>query len=134
MILSGGLRTAVEARAAYAESDADAVMVARGALGYPWIFEELTSRRVESPEADEVIAELLWVIDRAEEHWGRSARRATSASSIRPTWRPWACGGPPRTRSCACLRWTTSGTPSALSANPRPSPPEPLFARARAPL
>src|SRR5512134_1056372 len=76
VIVSGGLETAVAARRAYLESGADAVMIARGALGNPWIFEELTGDRVAPPEHDEVIAELLWVIDRAEEHLGpeRAAR------------------------------------------------------------
>ena len=44
MIVSGGLDTAEAARRAYLESGADAVMIARGALGNPWIFEELTGR------------------------------------------------------------------------------------------
>jgi nifR3 family TIM-barrel protein len=70
VIVSGGLRSAEAARAAYAESGADAVMIARGALGNPWVFEELTGRRAEPPERTEVVAELLWVIDRAEEHLG----------------------------------------------------------------
>ena len=38
-------RTAPGGRRAYEESGADAVMIARGALGNPWIFEELTGRR-----------------------------------------------------------------------------------------
>lgn len=70
MIISGGLRTADAARRAYAESGADAVMVARGALGSPWIFEELTGRETEALDDRRVVAELRWVLDRAEEHWG----------------------------------------------------------------
>jgi tRNA-dihydrouridine synthase B len=51
-------------------------MIARGSLGNPWIFEQLTGRRSVDPDRDEVIAEFLWVIDRAEEHLGpdRAAR------------------------------------------------------------
>jgi tRNA-dihydrouridine synthase B len=76
MIISGGLDTAESARHAYETSGADAVMIARGSLGNPWIFEELTGRRSEPPDRDEVVAELLWVMDRAEEHLGpqRAAR------------------------------------------------------------
>jgi nifR3 family TIM-barrel protein len=76
MIVSGGLDTAAAARRAYEESGADAVMLARGALGNPWVFEELTGRRSEPPTSEAVIAELQWVIDRAEEHLGaeRAAR------------------------------------------------------------
>jgi tRNA-dihydrouridine synthase B len=73
VILSGGLRSAESARRAYAESCADAVMIARGSLGNPWIFEHLTGRRAASPRAAEVISELLWVIDRAGEHLGARA-------------------------------------------------------------
>jgi tRNA-dihydrouridine synthase B len=71
MIISGGLDTAETARLAYDASGADAVMIARGSLGNPWIFEQLSGRRSADPERGEVIAELLWVIDQAEEHLGR---------------------------------------------------------------
>jgi tRNA-dihydrouridine synthase B len=76
VIISGGLDTADAARHAYEASGADAVMIARGSLGNPWIFEELTGARRVAPEREEVIAELLWVMDRAEEHLGsdRAAR------------------------------------------------------------
>jgi len=76
MIISGGLRTAEAARAAYEQSHADAVMIARGGLGSPWIFEELTGRRDTPPTSAEIVAELRWVLDRGEEHWGpeRAAR------------------------------------------------------------
>jgi tRNA-dihydrouridine synthase B len=75
MVISGGLSTAEAARRAYRESEADAVMIARGSLGNPWIFEELTGERAEPPSAAEIVEELLWVIDRAEEHLG-AARAA----------------------------------------------------------
>jgi len=75
VIVSGGLQSAEAARRAYEESGADAVMIARGALGNPWVFEELTGRRAGPPDAGEIAAELLWVMDRAEEHLG--TERAT---------------------------------------------------------
>jgi len=76
VIISGGLGDAAKARHAYEASSADAVMVARGGMGNPWIFEELTGRREATPEAAEIVAELRWVVDRAAEHWGeeRAAR------------------------------------------------------------
>jgi tRNA-dihydrouridine synthase B len=76
VIISGGLDSAEAARHAYEASGADAVMIARGSLGNPWIFEELTGVRREAPERTEIVAELLWVMDRAEEHLGpdRAAR------------------------------------------------------------
>jgi tRNA-dihydrouridine synthase B len=76
VIVSGGLNDAAAARRAFEQSGAAAVMIARGSLGNPWLFEELTGRRAEPPSRGEVVAELLWTIDRAEEHLGgdRAAR------------------------------------------------------------
>jgi tRNA-dihydrouridine synthase B len=71
MIISGGLDSAEDALRAYEASGADAVMIARGSLGNPWIFEDLTGARAAAPQPDEVVTELLWVMDRAEEHLGR---------------------------------------------------------------
>ena len=76
VVISGGLADAERARAAYERSGADAVMVARGGLGYPWIFGELTGARSAAPTRDEVLEELEWVLSGAAEHWGeeRAAR------------------------------------------------------------
>ena len=75
MVISGGLAGAEHARRAYAESDADAVMIARGGLGRPWVFEELTGGSGAEPGRERIADELLWLMDRAEEHWG--AERAS---------------------------------------------------------
>jgi nifR3 family TIM-barrel protein len=73
VIVSGGLTSVEAVRRAYLESGADAVMIARGSLGNPWIFGRLTGRRATAPAPDEVVAELRWVIDRAGEHLGGRA-------------------------------------------------------------
>ncbi len=70
VIISGGLSSAAAARKAYEASAAAAVMIARGGLGNPWVFEELTGKRSGAPNRGEVLGELLWLIDRAEEHLG----------------------------------------------------------------
>jgi len=70
VIISGGLSSAAAARRAYEESGAAAVMIARGSFGNPWVFEELTGRRAAPPSREEMVAEWLWVLDRAAEHLG----------------------------------------------------------------
>jgi nifR3 family TIM-barrel protein len=70
VILSGGLSTADAAITAYERTGATAVMLARGALGNPWIFEQLLGRRALEPTHAEVLAELDWVMERAVEHLG----------------------------------------------------------------
>jgi tRNA-dihydrouridine synthase B len=84
VIVSGGLKSAAAARRAYEESGAAAVMIARGSLGNPWVFEELTGVRSEPPDRAEVAAELLWVMERAEEHLG-----AERASRYLRKFYPW---------------------------------------------
>jgi nifR3 family TIM-barrel protein len=76
VVISGGLATAGAARCAYEESGADAVMVARGALGNPWIFGELAGARTDPPTVAEIVEELEWVVESGKAHWGpeRAAR------------------------------------------------------------
>jgi tRNA-dihydrouridine synthase B len=74
LIISGGLRSPEKALYAYTESNADAVMIARGALGNPWIFGRLTGRE-QDVDVDAVVREMLWLIDCGEQHWGE--RRAS---------------------------------------------------------
>jgi nifR3 family TIM-barrel protein len=75
VILTGGLNDAESARAAYRDTGAAALMLARGALGNPWLFEQLVGGRERGPTREEVMAELDWTIDRAVEHLGE--QRAT---------------------------------------------------------
>ena len=75
VLVSGGLSSAGRARAAFERTGAAGVFLARGSLGNPWLFEELVGTRTVEPSADEVLAELDWVIERACEHLG--TERAT---------------------------------------------------------
>ncbi|MHB8242628.1 MAG: tRNA dihydrouridine synthase [Solirubrobacteraceae bacterium] len=70
VILTGGLSDADSVRAAFAHTGATAVMLARGALGNPWLFSELLHGRELPPTREEVLAELDWTIDCAVEHLG----------------------------------------------------------------
>jgi tRNA-dihydrouridine synthase B len=74
VVLTGGLRTAEAIRAAHERTGAAAVMLARGSLGNPWLFEQVLGTRAAEPTSEEVLAELDWVMDRAVEHLG--AQRA----------------------------------------------------------
>ncbi|HSZ69277.1 MAG TPA: tRNA-dihydrouridine synthase family protein [Solirubrobacteraceae bacterium] len=76
LILTGGLQDAASVRAAFAQTGATAVMLARGSLGNPWLFEELLCGRAGGPSRAEVVAELEWTMARAVEHLGveRAAR------------------------------------------------------------
>jgi tRNA-dihydrouridine synthase B len=70
VILTGGLSSPAAVRAAYERTGAAAVMLARGALGNPWLFAQLLGTRADEPRRDEVLAELHWVMERAVEHLG----------------------------------------------------------------
>jgi nifR3 family TIM-barrel protein len=74
VILTGGLSTPEAIRAAHERTGAAAVMLARGSLGNPWLFEQVLGTRDAQPTGEEVLAELDWVMDRAVEHLG--AQRA----------------------------------------------------------
>jgi tRNA-dihydrouridine synthase B len=76
VILTGGLRDRESVLAAYEHTGAAAVMLARGSLGNPWLFEELLGGRTEEPSADEILDELGWMMEAAAEHFGpaRAAR------------------------------------------------------------
>src|SRR3712207_6605968 len=70
VILSGGMREPARIADAFRFTGADAVMLARGSLGNPWLFARMLGTRDDEPTRDEVLAELDWVMDRAVEHLG----------------------------------------------------------------
>lgn len=72
VILTGGLHTPASVLRAYEQTGAAAVMLARGSMGNPWLFEQLLGLRPvdEGPTAAEILDELEWTIDRCVEHLG----------------------------------------------------------------
>jgi tRNA-dihydrouridine synthase len=57
-------------RAAWEQTGADAVMIARGSFGDPWRFARLVGLRDDMPSPAEIADELRWVILQAEDHLG----------------------------------------------------------------
>ncbi|MGA9874679.1 MAG: tRNA-dihydrouridine synthase, partial [Solirubrobacteraceae bacterium] len=74
VILTGGLADADSTQAAFRQTGAAAVMLARGSLGNPWLFQQLlgdpTHPHASDPTREQVLDELDWTIDRAVEHLG----------------------------------------------------------------
>jgi nifR3 family TIM-barrel protein len=72
VILSGGMNEPAWIVDAFEFTGADAIMVARGGLGNPWLFARLLDDRGDPPEPsrEEILDELDWVLDRAVEHLG----------------------------------------------------------------
>jgi tRNA-dihydrouridine synthase B len=70
VLISGGLRSAELARAAFERTGAEAILLARGSLGNPWLFDELVNGREHEPTSEEIVDELNWVLDCAVEHMG----------------------------------------------------------------
>jgi tRNA-dihydrouridine synthase len=100
------LSNAQKAQEAYERTGAAAVLLARGSLGNPWIFEQLLGTRDEEPSVDEIFEELNWVIDRAEEHFGveRAGRWLRKAYP----WYGERLGLPKRLNHQLCMSGTTS--------------------------
>jgi tRNA-dihydrouridine synthase B len=70
VILTGGLRSPEAIQAVYEDTGVAAVMLARGCLGYPWLFARLLGTRQAEPTREEVLVELDWLLARAVEHLG----------------------------------------------------------------
>jgi tRNA-dihydrouridine synthase B len=76
VIVTGGMNDPDHVRRVFEHTGCEAVMLARGCLGNPWLFEQVLGARDGDPSGGEVVEEWEWVLDRAEEHLGpdRAAR------------------------------------------------------------
>jgi tRNA-dihydrouridine synthase B len=76
VIVTGGMNDADHVRWVFDYTGCEAVMLARGSLGNPWLFEQVLGARDGEPGIGEVLDEWGWIVDRAEEHLGpeRAAR------------------------------------------------------------
>jgi tRNA-dihydrouridine synthase B len=76
VIVTGGMDGADHVRWVFEHTGCEAVMLARGSLGNPWLFEQVLGGREDEPDREEILEEWTWVLDRAEEHLGadRAAR------------------------------------------------------------
>ena len=79
VIVSGGMDGADHIRWVFEYTGCEAVMLARGSLGNPWLFEQVLGARDDAPAREEILDEWAWVVDRAEEHLGRRAGRSLPA-------------------------------------------------------
>jgi nifR3 family TIM-barrel protein len=84
VIVSGGMQGADHVRWVFEHTGCAAVMLARGALGNPWLFEEVLGTRAVAPAPEEDVAEWLWVLERAVEHLGPDR-----AASYLRKFHPW---------------------------------------------
>jgi tRNA-dihydrouridine synthase B len=113
VMLSGGLSSAEKAQEAYDQTGVTAVLLARGSLGNPWIFEQLLGTRDDEPSTEEIVSELNWVIDRAEEHFGveRAGRWLRKAYP----WYGERLGLPKRLNHQLCMSATTAAARNFLA-------------------
>jgi tRNA-dihydrouridine synthase B len=74
--VTGGMDGADHVRWVFEHTGCEAVMLARGSLGNPWLFAQVLGEREDEPEPDEILREWAWVLDCAEQHLGgeRAAR------------------------------------------------------------
>jgi nifR3 family TIM-barrel protein len=84
VMISGGLLNEQKALRVLESTGAEAILLARGALGNPWLFERVLGTRVGPPAIDEVIDEWQWVVDRAGEHFETDQRAARYLRKFHP--------------------------------------------------
>src|SRR6476469_6300937 len=113
VLLTGGLDSAEKAREAYESTGVAAVLLARGSLGNPWIFEQILGIREGEPSVDEIVSELNWVIVRAEEHFG--VERACRWLRKAYPWYGERLGLPKRLNHQLCMSATTAECREFLS-------------------
>jgi tRNA-dihydrouridine synthase B len=114
VVLSGGLADEEQTLRAFEDSQAAAVMLARGSLGNPWRFARLLGRYHGDPPRAEITAELEWVIAQAEDHLG-----AERAGRYLRKFYPWyadTLGLTRREREPLVTAPTTAHARAALSA------------------
>ena len=75
VLVSGGLHSVEQVGRAFELTGAAGVLLARGSLGNPWLFEQVLGLRSAEPDRGEILDELDWVIESAVEHLG--VERAT---------------------------------------------------------
>jgi tRNA-dihydrouridine synthase B len=119
VLLTGGLSSAEKAREVYEATGVAAVLLARGSLGNPWIFGQLLGTRDGEPSVEEIVDELIWVIDRAEEHFG--VERAGRWMRKAYPWYGERLGLPKRLNRELCMSATTADAKVFLQTIQHPS-------------
>jgi tRNA-dihydrouridine synthase B len=118
VMLSGGLSD--RTLAAFEESGAAAVMLARGSLGNPWRFARLLGRYQGEPSQAEVVEELARIIEAAETHLGQE-RAGRYLRKFYP-WYADTLGLTKREREPLVTAPTTNAAREALAALVEPVP------------
>jgi tRNA-dihydrouridine synthase B len=70
VMVSGGISSDERAEDVLERTGAAAVMLARGSFGNPWRFARLLGLRDGEPTPAEVVEELRWIVECAEQHLG----------------------------------------------------------------
>lgn len=84
VMISGGLMSEEKAHKVMEITSAEAILLARGALGNPWLFERVLGEREGLPTGEEVVTEWLWVIDQSADHFESDERAARYLRKFHP--------------------------------------------------